>query len=175
MNCASHYLHEKPTLFDFFQEKLITAVPFFTALYGLFKFADSLLWPFLYLGIIGGHITHIILKRCPHCAYYKKDDKMLSCLWFRWIPKIRKQKSGPVPGYIGIYTPIALFIITVFPLYWLTMRWELLVIYTLSWTVLFLSISSSACSRCIDFNCKFNSVPELIRKEWSENNKNIIS
>ena len=166
MVCSKHGLLIRPTLFDFLQEKLITIVPFSTALIALVRHSDSIIWPLVYLGIIGIHMSHMFLQRCPRCAYYKTETRCLECLWWRWVPKIRKRKSGPPPKYIRIYTPIAVFTITCFPIYWLTSQWELLVLYVLSWGVLALSLYTAGCARCIDFDCKNNAVPKELRDEY---------
>ena len=166
MKCSNYVLLTEPTLFDFLYEKLITLVPFSIALVALFKYSNNFLWPILYLVIIGAHMTHILLKRCPHCAYYKTKGKWHSCLWWRWAPKIRKEKEGPPPKYIGTYTPIAVLIISFYPIYWLTFQWELLMFYILSWGVLAISIYTSGCSRCIDFGCRNNAVPQEVQDEY---------
>jgi hypothetical protein len=156
----------KPTLFDFLHEKLITLVPFSIALIALFRYSKNNLWPLLYLGIIGAHMLHILLQRCPHCAYYKAETKWHECLWWRWVPKIRKEKSSPPPRYISTYTPIAVLTITFYPIYWMTFQWELLILYILSWGVLAISIYTAGCARCIDFGCKNNAVPKKIQDAY---------
>ena len=166
MICSKYGLLTKPTLFDFLHEKLITLVPFSIALIALFRYSENLIWPLVYFGLIGAHMIHIVLKRCPHCAYYKADTKWLECLWWRWMPKMRKEKNGPPPKYIRTYTPIAVLTISFYPIYWLTFQWELLVLYILSWSVLALSIYTAGCSRCIDFECKNNAVLEEIKEAY---------
>ena len=166
MICSKYGLLTSPNLTDFLQEKLITLVPFSIAVFAITKYSESLTWIIIYLGIIGFHMTHIILQRCPHCAYYHRQTRWLECLWMRWIPKIRKPQKDPPPKYLKIYTPIAIMIITFYPIYFLINQWELFVFYVLSWGVLFLSISTSACARCIEFGCKYNSVSEELRKEY---------
>ena len=166
MICSKHGLLTKITLFDFLHEKLIALVPFSIVFIALIRYSDSLIWLFLYLGIIGAHMIHIILQRCPHCAYYKADTKWLGCLMWWWMPKIRKKKNGPPPKYILIYTPIAVLTITFYPIYWMTFQWELLLLYALSWGVLVLSIYTTGCVRCIDFECKYNAVPEELKNAF---------
>ncbi len=82
------------------------------------------------------------------------------------MPKIKKEKEGPPPKYIRTYTPIAVLTISLYPIYWLTFQWELLVLYILSWGVLALSIYTAGCSRCIDFECKNNAVPEEVKEAY---------
>jgi hypothetical protein len=166
MICSKHGLLTRPTLLDFLQEKLITIVPFSIALIAIVRYSDSILWPLVYISIIGTHMTHMFLKRCPHCAYYHEEARTLECLWWRWAPKVRRRRSGPPPRYLRFYTPIAIFTITCYPLYWLTSQWELLLLYVLAWGVLFLSIGTAACARCIDFKCKYNTVAKELREEY---------
>lgn len=166
MICTKYGLLTKPTLFDFLNEKLITVVPLSIAIIAIVRYSNSYIWLLLYFGIIGTHMVHILLQRCPHCAYYRTETKWLECLWWRWVPKIRKEKSGPPPRYIGIYTPIAVLTITSYPIYWMTFQWELLVLYILSWGVLALSIYTAGCARCIDFTCKNNAVPGELRDAY---------
>ncbi len=172
MKCSKYGLLTEPTLFDFLHEKLITLVPFSIALFALFRYSSNLIWPFLYFGIIGAHMTHILLQRCPHCAYYKTKTKWHSCLWWRWVPKIKKEKDSPPPKYIGIYTPIAVLTITFYPIYWLTFQWELLMFYIFSWAALALSIYTAGCARCIDFGCKNNAVHEELQDAYLFSIKN---
>ena len=168
---SKYGLLTNPTLFDFLHEKLITLVPFSIAIIAIYRYSDSLIWLMLYFGIIGAHMIHILLQRCPHCEYYKRKIKWLECNWWRWTPKIREEKSGPLPKYIGTYTPIAILTITFYPIYWMTFQWELLMLYILSWGVLALSIYTAGCARCIDFGCKNNKVPKELRDAYlsSEN------
>ena len=163
MICSKHGLLENPSLFDFLHEKLITLVPFSIAIIAISKYGESYLWLIIYFAIIASHMTHILLQRCPYCAYYHKETKLLAYLWWRWIPKLRKSKEGRPPKYIAKYTPIAVLIISFYPIYWLTYQWELLILYVLSWGVLALSIFTAGCSRCIDFECKNNLVPKEVR------------
>ena len=163
---TKHGLLANPTLFDFLYEKLITLVPLSIAIIAIYSYADTPLWLLIYFGIIGFHMTHILLQRCPHCAYYHRETKWLECNWWRWTPKLRKKKDGALPKYLSTYTPIAVLIITLFPIYWLTFQWELLFLYILSWGVLAISIYTAGCSRCIDFGCKNNCVPKELRDEY---------
>ena len=166
MICSRYGLLTKPTLFDFLHEKLITLVPLLIALIALFRYSGSLTWPILYLVIIGAHMTHILIQRCPHCEYYKAETKWLECLWWSWAPKIRKKKTGPPPKYIRPYTFVAVLVITLYPIYWMIFQWELLILYVLSWGILALSIYTAGCARCIDFECKNNAVPKEIKDAY---------
>ena len=86
--------------------------------------------------------------------------------WSFHVAKMKKEKSGSPPRYLGTYTPIAILTITFYPIYWMTFQWELLVLYILSWSVLALSMYTAGCARCIDFICKNNAVPDELRDAY---------
>jgi len=155
----------KPTFIDFLHGKLIAVVPFATAIIGIAKQSETFIWVLVYVGVFLLHALHIYLKKCPHCAYYKIGGSTHKCHYIYGVPKILKERSGPPSGYIRIYTPIAVMVITLFPIYWLIFQWELLVIYILSWGVLFASILYE-CGRCTYLECSMNRVQEGIKKEY---------
>jgi len=162
MKCSIECLLYKPTFIDFLHGKLIAVVPFATAIIGIVKQSETFIWVLVYIGIFLLHAIHIYSKKCPHCAYYKVGGKIHKCHYIYGVPKILKGKSGPPSRYLPVYTPIAVTIITLFPIYWLIFQWELLIIYILSWGVLFASILFE-CSRCVYLECPTNRVPEDIK------------
>ncbi len=115
----------KPTFTDFLHGKLIASVPFAAALIAIAKYSEPVLWPLVYIGIFLLHATHVYLRKCPHCAYYKAGDTIHRCHYIWELPKIMKERSGASSGYLRIYTPIAVLVITFFPVYWLFFQWEL--------------------------------------------------
>jgi len=165
MACEVSCLLKKPTLIDFLLGKLIAVVPFVTAIIAIAKYSETFLWILIYIGIFLLHAIHIYLKRCPHCAYYKIGGSIHRCHYIYGVPKIAKEKSGSPSRYLRIYSPIAIFVITLFPVYWLLLQWELLIIYALSWGVLAASLIHE-CGRCIYFECSMNRVPEDVRKAY---------
>ena len=167
MNCSVTCLLKKPNIIDFMYGKLIAVVPFATAIIAIVKHSDTFLWVLVYVVIFLAHATHIYFKKCSHCAYYKIGGSTLRCHYIWGVPKILKARSGPISGYLRIYTPIAILIISFFPVYWLLSQWELLLVYALSWGVLIGSIIHE-CGRCIWFECSMNRVPEDIRNAYLE-------
>jgi hypothetical protein len=83
MTCSKYGLLTNTTFFDFLHEKLITIVPFSIALLAIYRYADSIVWLLIYLVLIGGHMTHMLFQKCPHCNYYKQGGRWLECLWWR--------------------------------------------------------------------------------------------
>jgi hypothetical protein len=165
--CSITCLLKKPTFIDFLLGKLIAVVPFATAIIAIAKHAETPLWILGYVGIFLLHATHVYLKRCPHCTYYKIGGRTHQCHYIWGLPKIVKERSGLPSNYLRIYTPIAILVITLFPVYWLLFQWELLLVYTLSWGVLAASLIHE-CSRCLYFECSMNRVPEDVRRTYLE-------
>jgi len=163
MQCSVTCLLKKPTFIDFLHGKLIAVVPFATAIIGITLNSETVLWVLIYVGIFLSHATHMYLRKCPHCAYYKISGSILKCHYIYGVPKLVKERSGAPGKYLRVYTPITVFIISVFPIYWLFSQWELLLVYILSLGVLLGSIIQE-CKRCIYFECLYNQVPEDVRK-----------
>jgi hypothetical protein len=156
----------EPSYGRFLYYKLVTLVPFCAAIIAIAKHSGSIYWLLLYIGICLIHVGIVYSNKCPRCAYYKIGEKTHKCYILWGFPKIFKAKPGPDKPFLGKYIPIAILIITFFPVYWLLFQWELLVLYFLSWGVLVSSILLNECPRCISFHCKNNRVPEDVQKAF---------
>jgi hypothetical protein len=165
VTCSITCLLTKPTFSDFLYGKLIALVPFVTALIAIVRYSDTIMWPLLYVVIFLTHATHIYFKKCSHRAYYKTGGRTLRCHYIWGLPKILKARSTPISGYLRIYTPIAVFVISAFPIYWLLFQWELLLVYALSWGVLMGSIIHE-CTRCTYLECSMNRVLDDVKNEY---------
>lgn len=167
--CQSNCLEQETPFRRFLFYKLITAVPATAALVAVFRHSDQLIWPILYIAVFLIHVNIMYYAKCPHCPYYRMSSSYHKCFMMWWFPKLYKERSGPTPAFLGLYVPAAILIITLFPVYWLLHEWELLLIYVLSWGVLMGTISEH-CATCINFECKFNSVPEDTHKIYTQHN-----
>jgi hypothetical protein len=163
MDCAESAINTKPTRGRFLFYKILTAVPVFTAILAIARYAEAAWMPFVYVGVCLIHAAIMYTIKCPHCAYYKLDHPTLRCFIWWGAPKIWKPRAGQEGRIVSIYGPIGILVVAFFPVYWLTFQWELLVVYFLSVAGLVGSIAMNECPRCAHFDCSLNSVPEEIR------------
>lgn len=168
MICSKTGLITETAFSRFLYYKLVTLVPFCTAVIAITKYSETIHWTLAYIGLCLSHAVIVYTIKCPHCAYYKIGEKTHKCRIFWGVPKIYKERPGPESRFVGIYIPIGMSILTFFPVYWLRFQWELLLLYFLSVGVFVASISLHECSRCIYFECKNNRVPEDVRKTYLE-------
>ncbi|MFZ5642479.1 MAG: hypothetical protein ACOY46_02665 [Bacillota bacterium] len=171
MKCEKTCLTMKFEFSDYLYFKLLTLVPFFTAIIGIWQNASSPLWILAYLGVITWHTNITYMLFCPHCPYYQQSKKTTKCIMIWGIPKIYKHKPGPASKAVSTLIITDILLTSVFPLYWLWQTWYLLVIYVLSVSILLVSLIKNECSRCIWFDCTKNTVPEDIRKAYLEYHK----
>ncbi len=164
MTCQNSPLLESHGRGRFIFYKLMTAIPVFAAVYGIVRYADPWYWVFAYGGLCLTHATIIYLAKCPYCHYYHAGDSMIHRCFFIWgTPKLRKPASGSAPGFLKFYVPVGIMTLIIFPIFWLRFQWELLVVYLLSIVTLLYSVLLQECSRCMNFGCPNNSVPEDLR------------
>ncbi|UCG61199.1 MAG: hypothetical protein JSV52_12865 [Candidatus Zixiibacteriota bacterium] len=168
MICHETGLLVKPSYGRFVYYKLLTLVPLGTALLAIFRYADSIVWPLVYIGVCLGHVFLVYTNKCPHCGYYHLEGRQHRCSWLWHIPKLVKPKPGPQGRFISIYIPVGILIFILFPIYWLRFEWELLVIFLLSVAGLLATVLTHECRSCISFHCSNNQVPEKIREKFKE-------
>ena len=166
MSCAPEALWSKPTLSRFVYYKLMTLIPVSAALIGIYKHEDWILWSCIYIGLCLLHAAIMNAVKCPHCTYYKMGEKTYSCfIWWK-TPRLYAPRNGPESGFVAIYVPFGMLVLTAFPIYWLWHQWGLLFLYILSIIVLVLSFAHNECPRCLNFDCGNNTVSEKVKKEF---------
>ena len=168
MACPTAALSTEPTLIRFIYYKALTLVPVSAALIAMGRHAESLLWPFLYVGACLTHAGVMYTIKCPHCPYYKKESKTLECFIWWGAPKLYQPRAGPEKGFVGLYATFGMLVLTLFPVYWLWQDKAFLLVYVLGIFGLVLSIAINECSRCLNFDCGHCGVSEEIRKEYLE-------
>ena len=119
MTCASEALWVKPTFSRYVYYKLMTLVPVSAALIGIIRHGSTWVWPALYLALCLVHAAVMNAIKCPHCAYYKQGDSSFNCfIWWR-TPKLYRERPGPESPFVGIYAPIGMLVLAVYPTLWL--------------------------------------------------------
>lgn len=168
MTWATHALSAKPTLPRFIYYKLLTLVPVTVAITAMVRHGESLVWPFVYVGVCLTHAGIMNAAKCPHCPYYKMGKGTFSCFIWWHTPKLWGDRVGPEAPWVKRYAVLGMAVLTLFPTYWLVREWPLLLVYLLGIAGLVMSISLNECSRCLHFDCGHCSVAEEVRREYLE-------
>lgn len=148
---------------DYLYWNLLLAIPFVTAATAIFR--ESIMWLAIYIVVSVLLIAVVYRFFCTHCPHYIQGMKTVKCMFFWGIPKFFGSRPGPLSLFdktVSFITPI---ILIMFPLYWLGLHIDLLVIYFLSIAVLFTTIRRNECGRCIYINCPANCVTKAARNE----------
>ena len=154
-------LKTRHTFLDFLYWSLMVSVPFIAACVAIVE--KSRVWLIIYIIACVSLVMVIYRFYCIHCPHYHQSDKTLKCMFFWWMPKFFKAKSGPLSLLEKTVSITVLFIILMLPIYWLLLRPGLLVIYLLSIGVLGLTLRRYECKRCVYFQCPSNCVPEVVK------------
>ena len=149
------------TFLDFLYWILMVSIPFIAACMAIVE--KSIVWFILYLMAFISLVMVIYRFYCIHCPHYHQSGKTLKCMFFWWMPKFFKAKSGPLSPLEMTVSGISLLVIIMLPIYWLLLRPGLLVIYLLSIGVLGLTLRRYECKRCVYFQCPSNCVPEELK------------
>lgn len=157
------------TFFDFLYWNLVVAVPLITACIAILK--NSFVWFIFYIIVCIFLVILIYRFYCTHCPHYIQGADTTKCMFFWKIPKYFKPRPGPLNIFDKAVSLIAPAILILFPLYWLYMQLDLLLIYLLSLAVLGATIRRYECGRCIYFHCPVNCVPEGIKSEVPPNSR----
>lgn len=161
MNMQHSQLRGRYSFADFLYYTALAAVPFFTAVYAIFK--QSTIWLALYILLCLLSITLIYRYYCTHCPHYTREGKFTKCMFFPGMPKFFQPRPGPLGFLDKTIAFIVSVVVIIFPLYWLFQQLGLLVIFLLSLIVFLVTIRRNECSRCIYFDCPVNKVAEDLK------------
>jgi len=143
---------------DYFYWNLVAAVPIITACIAMFKASIMLLS--IYITVCIFLIIIVYRFFCSHCPHYINSQKLVKCMFFWGIPRYFKPRPGPLNLFEKGVSLIAPVILIIFPLFWMRLYLDLLVIYILSIAVFIITIRRNECIRCIHFECPVNCVHE---------------
>jgi hypothetical protein len=116
-------------------------------------------------GLIFGFLFPAVL--CRHCPHYARKGRIIICPSTVGPLKIRRYDPGPASAKEKILLAVGLILILGFPFPFLVLgrQWLFLV---LSFGGLFFFIFSEqkfSCSKCLNFSCPLNRVPEALRRK----------
>jgi hypothetical protein len=119
---------------------------------------------------------------CSHCPFYAEKGFILHCIANYGLPKFWKYHPEPISKLEKVQFVIGLIIILGYPFPFLILgRQYILFILTVLGLIIFLGfLYKYTCSKCINFSCLLNHVPQeivneyikrnpIMRKAWEEN------
>ena len=124
----------------------------------MFKVSIALLG--FYIALLIFMIIIVYRFFCSQYPHYINSEKVVKCMFFWGIAKYFKARPDPLNLFEKGISLLAPLILVIFPIYWMRLYPDLLVIYLLSLTVLGMTIRRNECKRCIYFECPANSVTE---------------
>ena len=112
---------------------------------------------------------------CSHCPHYAEEGSLLGCWANHGSPKLWKYRPGPMStaenvvffgGFLVVWGyPVTFFIVGGL--------WFLLILYILLTTSFFVTLKMFLCSKCMNFACPLNGVPEETRLKFFERNPSV--
>lgn len=142
------------TLSDYIYWNLMLAVPIIAALSAIFS--QSVPWGIGYLAyclVLVGVLLRFFCSRCPH---YTREGGRVHCVFFWGFPKLIRPRTDPLPTLDKAVSIGATAIWGVFPVYWLTGRPALMLIYFVSLITFGWTMRKTECERCIYDECPSN-------------------
>jgi hypothetical protein len=127
----------------------------------------------VWIGIIISFFSFIEIRvMCSHCPHYAEEGSTLRCWANYGSPKLWKYRPGPMSTGENVVFFAGLAAVFGYPMWFLVTGelWFLLVLYALVTTAFAVSLKRFLCSRCMNFACPLNGVPEPVRQLfWKRN------
>jgi hypothetical protein len=112
---------------------------------------------------------------CSHCPHYAENGRTLGCWANHGSPKLWRYRPGPMStaekavllgGFVLVWGyPVPFFIVA--------RLWLLLGLYVLLDAGFFATLKMFLCSRCMNFACPLNEVPDSVRAAFFERNPSV--
>jgi len=112
---------------------------------------------------------------CSHCPHYAEEGSTLRCWANYGSPKLWKYRPGPMSTGENVVLFGGLGIVFISPIGFLVSggMWFLLLLYLLLSTAFAVSLKRFLCSKCMNFACPLNGVPEPLRAAFRERNPRV--
>jgi len=134
-------------------------------------------WPLvLWLAMVFGFFGFLEIRvMCSHCPHYAESGGSLKCWANYGSPKLWKYRPGPMNLLENLVFFAGLIVVWIFPLIFLIAggEWFLLIVYAVSSAGFFLTLKIGFCSRCMNFACPLNGVPDHVRVEFFKCNPEV--
>jgi hypothetical protein len=127
----------------------------------------------IWIGVLVAFFGFIEIRvMCSHCPHYAEEGSTLRCWANYGSPKLWKYRPGPMSTAENLVFFAGLAAVFGYPLGFLVAGglWFLLVLYLLLATAFAVSLKRFLCSKCMNFACPLNGVPEPARRLfWAQN------
>lgn len=112
---------------------------------------------------------------CSHCPHYAEKGATLKCWANHGSPKLWKYRPGPMSTGEKIVFWGGLAVVFGYPLVFFVMGglWFLLGLYVLLTTSFFVTLKMFLCTKCMNFACPLNSVPDPVRSKFFAKNPSV--
>ena len=163
-------LREKHTLSDFLWFLLLGGIPY---LIGALAIANySIPWMLGYLAFTLPFAASEIRFLCSHCPYYIQEEGRKVHCKAMWGPtKWAKPRPGPLSNFEKAMLYLFFFIAFSFPIYWLILQWQFLILYLISIVNMAWTLGRYECPHCMFIHCPFNRVPQRVKDELLKENE----
>ena len=131
-----------------------------------------LVWIALFVAFFGFIEIKVL---CTHCPHYAEKGATLGCWANHGSPKLWKYRPGPMSNAEKAVFFGGLVVVFGYPLVFFVLGgfWYLLGLYTLLATGFFMTLKMFLCTRCMNFACPLNGVPESVRALFFERNPSV--
>lgn len=134
-----------------------------------FGVAPLILW----IGILLAFFGFIEIRvMCSHCPHYAEEGPTLQCWANYGSPKLWRYRPGPMSTAENFVFFAGLAVVWGYPVgfFLASGLWFLLILYVLVDAAFFVTLKRFLCSRCMNFACPLNGVPDPVRAAFRERN-----
>ena len=159
---------------DLFHFYLICMPGFLVGGAGILSFglAPLVLWIGILLAFFGFVEIRVM---CSHCPHYAEEGSTLRCWANYGSPKLWRYRPGPMSTAENYAFFAGLAVVWGYPMGFLLTGglWFLLTLYVLVNAAFLVTLKRFLCSRCMNFACPLNGVPEPVRAAFFERNPGV--
>ena len=112
---------------------------------------------------------------CSHCPHYAEEGTTLGCWANHGSPKLWKYRPGPMSTAETVLFFGGLFVVWGYPIVFFVLSgmWFYFALYILLNAGFFATLKMFLCSKCMNFACPLNDVPESVRVLFWERNPTV--
>ena len=112
---------------------------------------------------------------CSHCPHYAEEGSTLKCWANHGSPKLWRYRPGPMSTAEKTVLLAGFGVVWGYPLAFFVLGglWFQLGLFVLLTTGFFVTLKRMLCSKCMNFACPLNGVPDVVRGAFWERNPTV--